>query len=117
MYKLWQKGTSESKSEIAKKVEAFTVGEDYRLDQELVRFDIKVSKVHANNLQMAGILPEEELMILLGRLLEIRSLWKSGYLEIRVSDEDMHTAIEHYLVDKLGVLGKKLHTGRTRNDQ
>lgn len=117
MSKLWQKGTSESQSEIAKKVEAFTVGEDYRLDQELVPFDIKASKVHARALQRAGILTEEELMSLLDGLSEIRTLWQAGNFEIRVSDEDMHTAIENYLVDKLGDLGKKIHTGRSRNDQ
>src|SRR5690625_1856798 len=117
MSKLWQKGTSESQSEIAKKVEAFTVGEDYRLDQALVPFDIKASKVHARALQRAGILTEEELMSLLDGLSEIRTLWQAGKFEIRVSDEDVHTAIENYLVDKLGDLGKKIHTGRSRNDQ
>src|SRR5690625_5966373 len=82
MSKLWQKGTSESQSELAKKVEAFTVGEDYRLDQALVPFDIKASKVHARALQRAGILTEEELMSLLDGLSEIRTLWQAGNFEI-----------------------------------
>src|SRR5690625_6918534 len=56
-------------------------------------------------------------MSLLDGLSEIRTLWQAGNFEIRVSDEDMHTAIENYLVDKLGDLGKKIHTGRSRNDQ
>src|SRR5690625_7452882 len=56
-------------------------------------------------------------MSLLDGLSEIRTLWQAGNFEIRVSDEDMHTAIENYLVDTLGDLGKKIHTGRSRNDQ
>src|SRR5690625_3002404 len=117
MSKIWQKGTAESQSEIAKKVEAFTVGEDYRLDQALVPFDIKASKVHARALQRAGILTEEELMSLLDGLSEIRTLWQVGNFEIRDSDEDMHTAIENNRGDRPGELGKRSHTGRGRNDR
>lgn len=117
MSKLWQKGPSESQSEIAKKVEAFTVGEDYRLDQVLVPFDIKASKVHARALQKSGILSEDELNRLLDGLSEIQMVWEAGDFDIRISDEDMHTAIENVLVEKLGDLGKKIHTGRSRNDQ
>src|SRR5690625_5502079 len=113
MSKLWQKGTSESQSEIAKKVEAFTVGEDYRLDQALVPFDIKASKVHARALQRAGILTEEEMMSLLDGMSEIRTLWQAGNFEIWVSDEVMNKDIEYYLINYLIDMYIKIHTCRT----
>src|SRR5690625_4865938 len=56
-------------------------------------------------------------MRLLHGLSVIRTLWQPGTYIVRVSDEDIHTAIENYPVDKLGDLGKKIHTGRSRNDQ
>lgn len=117
MSKLWQKSTTDTESEIAKKVEAFTVGNDYELDQALVPYDVKASKVHAAALEKAGILTEDELEKLTGALTEVLAMWEKGKFDITVEDEDMHTAIENYLVKKLGDLGKKIHTGRSRNDQ
>lgn len=117
MSKLWQKSISDTQSDIAKKVEAFTVGNDYELDQALVPYDVKASKVHAAALEKAGILTEPELLKLTNALSDVLSIWEKGEFEITVQDEDMHTAIENYLVDKLGDLGKKIHTGRSRNDQ
>ena len=58
MSKLWQKNSTETQSDIAKRVEAFTVGNDYELDQQLVPYDVKASKVHAAALKKAGILNE-----------------------------------------------------------
>ncbi|WP_340104457.1 argininosuccinate lyase [Rhodohalobacter sp. 8-1] len=117
MSKLWQKNSADTQSDIAKKVEAFTVGNDYELDQELVPYDVNASKVHAAALEKAGILTESELAKLKNGLSDILSLWEKGEFEITVQDEDMHTAIENHLVEKLGDLGKKIHTGRSRNDQ
>lgn len=117
MPKLWQNKSAESQSGVQKKVEAFTVGNDYVLDQQLVPYDVKASKVHAAALEKAGILTNSELQKLTDALSEIRSIWDKGEFEITVQDEDMHTAIENYLVDMLGDLGKKIHTGRSRNDQ
>lgn len=117
MSKLWQKKSTDTESDIAKKVEAFTVGKDYLLDQALVPYDIQASKVHAKALQKAGILSDEELKQLVQALDDILSIWEKGEFEIAVEDEDMHTAIENYLTEKLGNLGKKIHTGRSRNDQ
>lgn len=74
MSKLWQ-STAGSKSDIAKKVEAFTVGNDYLLDRELVPFDIRASKVHAKALQKAGILTKDELVKLTAALSEILEMW------------------------------------------
>lgn len=117
MSKLWQKSTTDTKSDIAKKVEAFTVGEDYQLDQLLVPYDIKASKVHVKALQKAGVLTTDEVERLGDALSDIQKIWEKDEFEITVQDEDMHTAIENYLVTKLGDLGKKIHTGRSRNDQ
>lgn len=117
MSKLWQKNSTDNQSEIAKKVEDFTVGNDYELDQALVPYDVKASKVHAAALNKAGIITEEELNKLTGSLSQILKIWKKGEFDISVEDEDMHTAIENHLVSELGELGKKIHTGRSRNDQ
>lgn len=117
MSKLWQKTTSDTQSDSAQKVESFTVGNDYQLDQVLVPYDVKASKVHAKALHKAGILTKSELDKLTQGLSEIEQIWQKGSFEIRVQDEDMHTAIENYLTGKLGDLGKKIHTGRSRNDQ
>lgn len=117
MSKLWEKSTTDSKSKTAKKVEAFTVGDDYQLDQVLVPYDIYASKVHAKALHKAGIVTDEELQKLTHTLTDILKTWQKGDFVITLRDEDMHTAIENFLVDKLGDLGKKIHTGRSRNDQ
>lgn len=117
MSKLWQKSTTDTQSEIAQKVEAFTVGKDYELDQVLVPYDVQASKVHAKALNKAGILTDKELKKLTGTLSEVQKMWEKGEFTITVQDEDMHTAIENFLIDKLGDLGKKIHTGRSRNDQ
>jgi len=117
MSKLWQKSTTDTESSIARQVEAFTVGNDYELDQFLVPYDIKASIVHARALHKAGILNDDELQKLTIALSNIQKIWEKGEFEITVSDEDMHTAIENKLVSELGDLGKKIHTGRSRNDQ
>ncbi len=117
MSKLWQDKNTDARSEAAKKMEAFTVGNDYILDQVLVPYDLTASAVHAEALHEAGIINGDELEQLTGTLNEIRDVWEKGEFEIRVEDEDMHTAIELYLTEKLGDLGKKIHTGRSRNDQ
>jgi len=117
MSKLWQKSSTDTRSNTAKKVEAFTVGNDYELDQVLVPYDVKASKVHAAALNRAGVLSDEELAQLEKGLDEVLELWEKNNFEIKVEDEDMHTAIENHLIAKLGETGKKIHTGRSRNDQ
>jgi argininosuccinate lyase len=117
MSKLWQKSTTDTHSDISKKVEAFTVGNDFELDQVLVPYDVMASKVHARALNKAGILSDVELEKLTGALSQVLKKWEDGEFAITVQDEDMHTAIENFLIDRLGDLGKKIHTGRSRNDQ
>ncbi len=112
MAKLWDKGYT-----LNKEVEKFTVGEDYILDKELVEADIAGSIAHAKMLAKIGVLKEAEFSKLRAELLRILDLHYKGKFEIKPEDEDVHTAIENHLTSKLGDLGKKIHAGRSRNDQ
>jgi argininosuccinate lyase len=94
----------------SKIVEGFTVGEDYLLDNELLKYDCKASIAHAKMLFKIGIITEAELQ-------KLASALTCDSIEIAQADEDCHTAIENHLVKKLGELGGKLHTARSRNDQ
>ena len=113
MSKLWQK----KGIELDKDVEAYTVGIDYILDNELLPYDIQASKAHAKMLHACGYLTKDELGKLLAGLEEIAGLHQNGKFVVKQDDEDSHTAIENYLVKKLGDTGKKIHTARSRNDQ
>ncbi|HPZ08675.1 MAG TPA: argininosuccinate lyase [Candidatus Eremiobacteraeota bacterium] len=106
--KLWNKGI-----ELNKLIEDFTVGNDYILDKKLIPYDCRGSIAHAMTLKKAGILNEVETEQLVNALEEI----KNNGIEIKKEDEDVHTAIENYLIEKSGDLGRKIHTGRSRNDQ
>lgn len=98
-------------------MEAYTVGNDYLLDMELIGFDIQASKAHAEGLQRIGVLSADELKLLQKGLNELANAVEQGEIEIKPSDEDCHTYIENFLVEKYGDIGKKIHTGRSRNDQ
>lgn len=112
MAKLWQKDYS-----IDSLMESFTVKNDYILDQELVIADCFASLSHARGLHKIGILTDDEISKLKEGLSEIIKLRQIGKFEISFHDEDCHTAIEGYLVKKYNEVGKKIHTGRSRNDQ
>jgi len=99
-------------------VEAYTVGEDYRIDSEfMLPYDIKASSAHARMLAKIGVLTQAEGETLVKALQEILELWKAGKFTVDRSQEDGHTAIEQYITEKYGEVGKKIHTGRSRNDQ
>lgn len=98
-------------------VDAFTVGDDYLLDQDLLPYDLEASKAHATMLLKMGVLTEVEEEQLHKGLNKIFDLWKKGEFQIRPEQEDGHTAIESYLTEHYGEVGKKIHTGRSRNDQ
>ena len=100
-----------------KLVEEFTVGKDWKLDKELVPADVAGSIAHAKMLAKIGVLTPDELKKLKAALLEVLSLYQKGKFVITLEDEDVHTAVENYLVKKLGDTGKKIHTARSRNDQ
>jgi len=112
MAKLWDKGQP-----LDELVEQYTVGDDPTLDLRLVIHDVAGSKAHALMLHTSGILSEAELHSLLGALDDILAEFGRGDFEIRREDEDVHTAVERVLVERLGDVGKKIHTGRSRNDQ
>ncbi|MCX6799283.1 MAG: argininosuccinate lyase, partial [Candidatus Diapherotrites archaeon] len=111
--KVWQKGNLR----LDKRIEAFTVGSDPQLDQRLVKQDCLASVAHAKMLSTVGILTPPEFKKLRKELLQIIKLNEKGKFVIAVADEDVHSKVENTLTAKLGALGKKLHTGRSRNDQ
>jgi argininosuccinate lyase len=110
--KLWHKDYN-----LNELMEKFTVGEDYLLDRHLLAADCVASAAHAAMLGSIGILTAEDVRLLTRELGAIIELAEKNQFEIRRSDEDCHTAIENYLTEKLGDAGKKIHTGRSRNDQ
>ena len=112
MAKLWDKGYA-----IDAEIERFTVGEDHLLDRALVRADCLGSMAHATMLASIGILSEAERDGLLAGLRAVLADFEAGTFAIRPDQEDVHTAVEEVLTERLGDLGKKLHTGRSRNDQ
>jgi argininosuccinate lyase len=112
MAKLWQK-----EHMMDKLIEEFSVGNDYILDRDLVKYDALGSIAHAAMLQKVGILSEDEFDSIKTTLIEIIQLDQEGKFDISLEDEDVHTKIENYLTEKLGDTGKKVHTARSRNDQ
>jgi len=110
--KLWEKGYR-----LEREVEEFTVGEDYLLDRQLVRYDCLASIAHATMLGRIGVLEEQEVQSLVDELNRIIQLDERGEFEVLREHEDCHTAIENHLTRELGDLGEKIHTGRSRNDQ
>ncbi len=110
--KLWEKGIK-----LNQQIEDFTVGDDYILDQKLVKYDCLASIAHAKMLGKIGILNEQEVLKLVQELENIIELDQKGEFNILKEQEDCHTAIENFLAKKLGDLGKKIHTARSRNDQ
>jgi len=112
MVKLWDKGY-----ELDEGIEQFTVGGDYILDHDLIEWDVAGNIAHAQMLAKIGILTQVEFKKLKVALLQITKDYKEGKFEITREDEDVHTAVENYLTKKLGDIGKKIHTARSRNDQ
>ncbi|MFW5643158.1 MAG: argininosuccinate lyase [Alkalispirochaeta sp.] len=112
MAKLWDKGYN-----LDAAVERFTVGRDYILDRELIVADAAASIAHAQMLATVGLLTTAEADEITRVLREIAREGWHGRIGISRSDEDCHTVIESRLIDALGDVGKKVHTGRSRNDQ
>jgi len=112
MAKLWEK-----KVALDDEMEKFTVGNDYILDVALVESDVLGSIAHARMLAAIGILTNDELERLRAGLAEVLDLHRAGRFRIERRQEDVHMAVEEFLTARLGDLGKKIHTGRSRNDQ
>jgi len=112
MATLWNKGTAATDM-----VEAFTVGNDRVLDLALARFDVQGSKAHIAMLQSIGLLTKQELDSLSAALDDIASDIDKGDFVLEDDVEDIHSQVELLLTRKLGDMGKKIHSGRSRNDQ
>ena len=110
--KLWNKGY-----DLNKEIEAYTVDDDPELDLALVPYDCLASIAHAHVLEKAGVLTAQETQRLVAVLEELKAEAERGEFVIRREEEDCHTALEGRLTAKLGDLGKKIHTARSRNDQ
>ncbi len=110
--KLWQKG-----EDINELFERFTIGQDQELDLYLAAYDVQGSVAHAKMLGKIGILTDKEVEQLVDELDRIGDFIAHGDFKIEEGIEDVHSQIELMLTQKLGDLGKKIHTGRSRNDQ
>ena len=110
--KLWDKGFS-----IDKQIENFTVGNDREIDMHIAKYDMQASLAHAIMLESINIISADELKDLKRGLQELANDIENGTFIIEPSFEDVHSKIEWELTNKLGEVGKKIHTARSRNDQ
>lgn len=112
--KIWFKDKDVGLNKI---VEEYNSGEDILYDQEMIPDDVWCSRCYARLLERHDLLTKDELKNLEMALDEILELYEKDEFILRVEDEDCHTKIEEYLIKRLGDTGKKIHTGRSRNDQ
>jgi argininosuccinate lyase len=110
--KLWEKNF-----EVNKEIERFTVGRDREMDLYLAKYDVMGSMAHITMLETIGLLKKEELNVLLKELKNIYAICERGEFVIEDGIEDVHSQVEVMLTNKLGDIGKKIHSGRSRNDQ
>ncbi len=110
--KLWEKNF-----EINKEIERFTVGRDREMDLYLAKYDVLGSMAHITMLESIGLLGSDELPQLLDALKDIYALCERGEFRIEDDVEDVHSQVEMLLTRRLGDMGKKIHSGRSRNDQ
>ena len=110
--KLWEKNF-----EVNKEIERFTVGRDREMDMYLAKYDVLGSMAHITMLESIGLLEKDELEKLLAELRHVYQLCEDGKFSIEKDVEDVHSEVELMLTRKLGDMGKKIHSGRSRNDQ
>ena len=110
--KLWSKGF-----EINKEIERFTVGRDREMDLYLAKYDVMGSMAHITMLNSIGLIADDELPQLLKELRKIYDICEKGEFVIEDDIEDVHSEVELMLTRALGDMGKKIHSGRSRNDQ
>jgi len=111
---IWQKNKQAVIDDV---IMDFMAGEDILLDQELIQYDIQASIAHVKNLASINLIPTDESIALIAKLEELGELVEQGKFVLDARYEDCHSAIEDFLVQELGESGKKVHTGRSRNDQ
>jgi argininosuccinate lyase len=112
MSKLWQKNNQTTAS-----VEQFTIGKDQLMDQYLAAYDVIGSIAHTTMLSEVGLLTKEEQVLLKHALLDIYANIQAGAFSLDAGVEDIHSQVEFLLTQKLGDIGKKIHSARSRNDQ
>lgn len=110
--KLWQKDKAS-----LKEVERFTVGNDREMDMYLAAFDVLGSMAHTTMLESVGLLTKDDLVVLKQELKSIYQQIKRGDFQLQDDVEDIHSQVELLLTKKLGDIGKKIHSARSRNDQ
>ncbi|GAE16316.1 argininosuccinate lyase [Bacteroides pyogenes JCM 6292] len=110
--KLWEKSV-----QVNEEIERFTVGHDREMDLYLAKHDIIGSMAHITMLESIGLLSKNELRQLLDELKLIYASAESGEFQIEDGVEDVHSQVELMLTRRLGDIGKKIHSGRSRNDQ
>ena len=110
--KLWEKNF-----EVNAEIERFTVGRDREMDLYLAKYDVLGSMAHITMLESIGLIGKEELPLLLAELKNIYTVCERGEFVIEEGVEDVHSQVELMLTRKLGDMGKKIHSGRSRNDQ
>ena len=111
--KIWNQSSKDNDSAI----DYFLSSEDIVLDQELFLYDIQASIAHAHELQAINILTKSETKKIIASLKKLAKLFQTKKFKLTSKYEDCHSAIEQYLTKELGSVGKKIHTGRSRNDQ
>lgn len=112
MSRLWDKGLP-----LDERVLRYTAGEDHRLDARLVEYDVKASTAHAEMLADNGLISADDCAAIAAGLAALASEFAAGDWEISLADEDVHTALESRLTERIGEAGERLHLGRSRNDQ
>lgn len=112
MKKLWEKSTS-----VDKKIERFTIGRDAEMDLYLAKYDVIGSMAHCIMLESIDLITKDELIAILAELKKVYKMADDGTFEIEDGIEDVHSQVELYLTRTLGDTGKKIHSGRSRNDQ
>ena len=112
MSRLWEKGLP-----LDERVLRYTAGEDHLLDARLVPYDVRGSIAHAEMLAEQDLISDEDCGAIRDGLKALESSFAAGEWEIRLEDEDAHTALETRLTDAIGPAGGRLHLGRSRNDQ
>lgn len=114
MKTLWQKGEEAGQQDW---FNVFTASEDRLYDADLIPYDLKVNQAQARMLRRAGLFNEIEEQQTLQELDRLEERWRKGAFQLEEDDEDVHSAVEKALIERLGDTGKKIHTGRSRNDQ
>ena len=110
--KLWEKNI-----QVNAEIDRFTVGRDREMDLYLAKYDVLGSMAHITMLESIGLLRADELDILLKELRKIYESAEQGHFAIEEGIEDVHSQVELMLTRRLGDVGKKIHSGRSRNDQ